>query len=182
MMDTRIDSLKRWETGHHLFSVLIQATIVAHKHLERSIVRQDWISVNDSLAEATQLWFACAAAFHYTADFAPSDFDTIVRPSMEPPYELEGFSGLFSPDHAQLIQTLGKLKPLLRTLPPECKRRHATYLWAVDAVYESHAWVCKLQVGDKPSLKGQAAGDDIPAPDKIRGLKTRTLRLAGSTN
>jgi hypothetical protein len=177
----QIDALERWETGHHLFSILIQALIVVHKQLARGIEVKDWNVVDETLTEATQLWFACAAAFHFTGDFPRSDFQTIVRPSMEPPHEREGFSGLFSPDHAVLLQVIEKLRPLLLKLPVQLKRRHRNYLWALDAMYESHAWVCQLQVGNKPSLKAKAAGDDIPAPEKIRKLKTRTLKSAGQT-
>ena len=173
------EALMRWENGHHLFFVLIQALIVVHKRLEQALNNKDWKAGNEHLTDATQLWWACAAAFHFTGDFTPEAFDTIIRPSMAPPHEREGFSGLLSADHGYLMKSLKTLKPLLETLPPELKRRHRTYLWGLDAMYESHAMVCELHVGNNPSLKMEAAHTEAPAPDVIRNLKTRTLKFAG---
>ena len=175
-----LEAFRRWENGHHLFSVLIQGLIVVHAKLERVLKDQDWKAADGALTDATSLWLACSAAFHFTGDFVPEVFDMLVRPSMAPPFEREGFSGLFSADHVQLIQQLMALRPLLEALPAQLKPRHRTYLWALDAVYESHAMVCELHVGEKPSLKGETASSSAPsAPDVIRNLKRRTLRQAG---
>jgi hypothetical protein len=173
-----LEALRRWENGHHLFFVLIQGLIVVHQRLEQALRNEDWPAANDALTDATQLWWACAAAFHFTGDFTQDAYETSVRPSMEPPRERDGFSGLHSADHSYLLQLLRTLKPLLETLPPELKRRHGTYLWSLDALYESHAMVCERHVGSKPSLKMEAARTEAPAPDMIRNLKARTLKLA----
>jgi hypothetical protein len=175
------DALTRWGTGHQLFSVLMLDLIVVHKELARHIEDQDWDETESTLTQATQLWAASAVAFRFTGDFTAFEFESVVRPSMAPPNVREGFSGTFSPDHTVLLQVLSKLRPLLGNLPPKLKERHRTYLWVYDAMYESHASVCHLMVGNKPSLKSGVEGDDTPAPEKIRHLKTRALRFAGHT-
>jgi hypothetical protein len=169
-----VSPLQRWQNGHWLFSVLLQGLILAHKQLALALQQQDWPAVNAALTDATQLWWTCAAAFHFAGDFSRAAYTDIVRPSMEPPHEREGFSGLLSVDHHYLVKHLRALKPLLETLPVELQRRHRTYLWALDAMYESHAWVCAFHVGRGGSLK-----DPRPAQDSIRHLKTRSLEAVG---
>ncbi len=177
-----LEALRRWENGHHLFFVLTQTLIVIHKRLERSLTDRDWRAASEHLADATQLWWASAAAFHFASDFTPAAFDTIVRPSMAAPHERDGFSGLLSADHGHLLKLLKSLKPLLKLLPPELAGRHRTYLWGLDAVYESHAMVCEIHVGGKPSLKMELARTEAPAPEAIRNLKSRTLEFAGGVS
>ena len=175
-----LEALRRWENGHHLFFVLIQALIVLHKRLERELVTRDWQAAGNTMTDATQLWWACCAAFHFTGDFTAEVFDSVVRRSMEPPFEQEGFSGLHSADHAHLLQSLSSLKPLLEQLPSELRQRHRSYLWALDATYESHSMVCALHVGSKSSLQMNKVGQvDASAPEAIRALKARTLKRVG---
>lgn len=175
-----LEAITRWENGHHLFFALIQALIVIHRRFEEAAKENDWHAASDALTDASEVWWACAAAFHFTGDFTVTAFDDIVRRSMEPPFEVDGFSGLHSADHTFLLQTLKRVKPLLNELPDNLKRRHRVYLWALDAMYESHAWVCHFHVGDKASLKMDTAENDAPAHEAIRKLKARTQKLAGN--
>ncbi len=178
-MSTGRNFRRRWDTGHHLFFALIQDQIWILNRLERALAHQDWQTANDALTEAGDLWWSCAAAFHFTADFSREVFNDFVRPSMEPPFERAGFSGLWSADHMSLILTLGKVRPLLETLPPKLKSRHRRFLWALNAMYEEHARVCKFHAGNGASLKDLAADNATSAPDSIRDLKIRTLKNAG---
>lgn len=172
-------ALERWEKGHQLFFVLIQDLVLVHKRLSRALMEQDWPAVSDALCDAEELWWSCATAFHHTGDFTREVFNNTVRPSMEPPNEQEGFSGMWSADHMALIVALGKLRPSLESLPSNLKRRHRRYLWALTAMYQSHAWVCVFHAGTGPSIKDLAAEKKTPAPDSITHLMTRTLKSAG---
>jgi hypothetical protein len=174
-----LEALNRWENGHHVFIVLIQSLVVVHLRLGRSLERKDWRAASDALADAALLWRACCAAFHFTGDFTPEAFETIVRPSMAPPHENDGFSGTWSADHAQLLKVLRGIRPLFQTLPPDLSRRYRVYKWDLDAGYESHSMVCGDLAGSGPSLKMKAAHTEASAVEEIRKLKTRTLKLAG---
>lgn len=175
-----VDAILRWKLGHHGFFVLIQALILAHARLAAAINQRHLQPALEAFSLVTQLWWGTAAAFRYTADFNAEDYDRVVRPSMSPPFLKEGFSGLFSPDHAHLLRAVKSLRPSFRALPEELGREHQLYLQALDVVYETHAFVCERFVGGGQSLKGSYRDPDAGAPTIIRrDLKSRALRSAG---
>ena len=169
-----INAMLRWQLGHHVFFVLLQALITVHLRLAATLNRQQWAEAEAGLAQATRLWEGTVAAFQYAGDFAAEDYEEIVRPSMSPPLQREGFSGFFSADHVTLIHVLKGLRSALQQLPSELGAAHQAYLRAVDAAYEAHALVCEVFVGAGRSLRG------LSGPSFIRHtLKPRTLAAAG---
>lgn len=179
----RIDALLRWKLGHHSFFVLIQALIAVHQRLAATLNRQQWAQAEVVFAHATRLWEGTVAAFQCAGDFAAEDYEGIVRPSMSPPLQREGFSGFFSSDHVTLIHVLKGLRPALQRLPSELLAAHQAYLRALDAAYEAHACVCEFFVGAGSSLRSGHLDRSASGPSFIRhSLKPRTLAAAGYTD
>jgi hypothetical protein len=175
-----IDAMLRWQLGHHVFFVLLQALITVHLRLAATLNRQQWAETEAVLAQATRLWDGTVVAFQYAGDFAAEDYEEIVRPSMSPPLQQEGFSGFFSSDHVTLIHVLKGLRPALQRLPSELGDAHQAYLRAVDTAYEAHAFVCEVFVGAGSSLRGGHLNRSVGGPSFIRHtLKPRTLAAAG---
>ena len=48
-----LEAITRWENGHHLFFVLIQALIVVHRRFEQAARKDDWQAASDALTDAT---------------------------------------------------------------------------------------------------------------------------------
>ncbi|MFK0119608.1 hypothetical protein [Streptomyces sp. NPDC090994] len=95
----------RWRAGHRLFFALTAATVVA---LRDATARPAGRHPGPAATrDAAVLLRASAAAMAATASFTPHAYQTEVRPSMEPPAERDGFSGLWSADHRALVRQLG---------------------------------------------------------------------------
>jgi hypothetical protein len=176
-----VDALLRWKIGHHLFFVLIQALLLTHNQLQQALAARDLPAAQAALATGAQLWWATASAFRYTGDFPAEDYELIVRPSMSPPNLKEGFSGFFSPDHAQLIRTLKSVQRPLEELRPALGEEHAEYLRSLDAAYEAHACVCEVFVGGGHSLRTAQHSQGLSGgPAFVRHtLKPRAIIAAG---
>jgi diaminopimelate decarboxylase/aspartate/methionine/tyrosine aminotransferase len=172
-----VDPLARWRCGHGVFFVLAQRLIVVHGWLQRALEQHDMHAAAEALHTSSELWWASAAAFKYTADFPPDDYARLVRPSMSPPYVSDGFSGLSSPDHAALLQRLRVTQPLLQPLPSALRHAHRRYLWAMNAAYDSHAYVCECFVSEGASLRNPQSSATVVLRTH---LKARTLRLSGA--
>lgn len=177
---TSVDAMLRWKLGHHTFFILIQALIIVHARLAAALELRRLPQAQEAFSLATRLWRGTAAAFRYTGDFTAEDYEQIVRPSMRPPFLKDGFSGFFSADHAYLLRAIKSLQPILQELPPELEQEHQSYLRALDAAYEAHAFVCERFVGEGKSLKGSLKDPYASAPTVIRrDLKSRALAGAG---
>ena len=174
-----VDAMTRWVTGHHLFFALVQSLIVVHEWLERALRENGLHDAREALVVATELWWACAAAFRFAGDFPAQAYTDTVRPSMAPPFVSEGFSGSLFSDHVYLLRRLKRMKPALQALPRELRAQHRQYLNALDSVYCSHAFVCERFVGSAASLRDSARGTEASAAATIRGrLKQRAVCLA----
>lgn len=175
-----IDALLRWKIGHHTFFVLTQTLILVHTQLAGALEQADLSAAREALSLATRLWWGTAAAFRYTGDFPAEDYESIVRPSMSPPFLKDGFSGFFSSDHVYLIRALKRLQPSLKTLPTELGPAHRSYLQSLDAAYETHAFVCEAFVGAGHSLRSNQLDRSAVGPTFIRSnLKSRAMTAAG---
>jgi hypothetical protein len=169
----------RWVAGHHLFFALVQSLIVMHEWLEHALREGKPHAAREALVVATELWWACAAAFRFAGDFSSQAYTETVRPSMAPPFVSEGFSGSLFSDHVYLLRRLKRMKPTLQELPRELRTQQRQYLIALDSVYSSHAFVCERFVGGAASLRDSARGTEASAAATIRGrLKQRTACLA----
>ncbi|MGB0679457.1 MAG: hypothetical protein ACPGUV_07345, partial [Polyangiales bacterium] len=175
-----VDPMLRWRRGHFMFFALIQALIVTHHWLVLSLRQHRMQSAREALELATDLWWASAAAFRFASDFSGEAYAEVIRPSMSPPFVREGFSGLLFADHSYLLRQLRQTRPLIERLPAPLHAQHRQYMWGLNAMYESHAYVCERFVGDEASLRGGDKKDALGAVSVIRGaLRKRTLMSVG---
>lgn len=178
-----IDPYKRWMLGHHLFFVLIQGLILAHRDLLHALETNDHQTALSAFNVATNLFWGSTAAFRFGTDYSAEEYEAIVRPTMGPPNYSAGFSDLQSVDHATLLMLMSKLTPYFKTLCPELRTAYQGYLSALHAVYENHAFVCERFVGDKGASllqKNQRDEECASAAQSIRTVyKKRTMKYAG---
>jgi len=109
----------------------------------------------------TVLYDAATASMKYAADFDPREYETLIRPSMSPPFLSPGFSGEQNEDHAVMLdlmrQTRVAVKDVLRCpgqepVPQEV-RDAAKDLWAAQSRNRRHHMlVCEKFVPDGGSL------------------------------
>lgn len=166
-------SVDRWIAAHKIFFIIVTGLNLAHLRLERSLDANNEEHIHESLRVCTNLFSASAAAFHLAGDFdKPEDYENFVRPTMP-----EGFSGLYSADHALLMGILKRLRPKLKTLQNNdtFKFSHLIYLQSLNAAYLAHQYVCESFVHDSNSLAGST-----PGPQSIKDhFRIRSLNNAG---
>jgi hypothetical protein len=172
-----LDPHTRWRTGHHVFFVVIQVLIVALTCLEEALGAGDLARAAAALDLATTVMHGSGAALRFAGDFAPDEYERVIRPSMSPPHVSEGFSGILSLDHKYMIATLRRLQPLFAALPGPLQAHHQRYVAAVAHAYEAHTCVCERFQGDvKPSLR-MAAAADKSAVEVLDRLKENRLQI-----
>jgi len=174
------DPHRRWRIGHHVFFVLTQSLIVALSCFQHAREGGDDEQARRMLRLATRLLTGSAAAFVFAAELSPGQYQTQVRPSMEPPAVAAGFSGLLSPDHHYLVKLLGQLRPQLRDLAPELAQEHRLFVAALERVYESHKYVCARFGGNEGVSLRMSAASVVTAVDVIHGLKLARTKLVRS--
>jgi hypothetical protein len=139
-----VKALTRWKTGHKAFLIHLQGLIVALRRFRSAIEGDDLDAADDHLRAAAGLMFSSAALMRFTGDFDRQAYETVVRPSMCPPNTIEGFSGLLSRDHREVVRLIGQLKPIFAALPKRLHDSRQLFLAGAAAVYESHKYVCEL--------------------------------------
>lgn len=178
-----VDPYQRWMYAHHLFFVLIQGLIIAHRDLLKALKTSNLSEAVAAFNLATNLFWGSTGAFRFGTDYSPEEYEKVVRPTMGPPDFSPGFSDLQSVDHTALLSLIAKLNPYFKNLPDELKPAYQGYISALHAVYENHAFVCERFVGKKgESLlqKSQSDEESVSAADSIRTIyKKRTLKYAG---
>ena len=175
-------ALRRWVRGHHAFFVLIQGLLLGHERLVRAMRAGQSPRIQAMLDWTVELWWASAAAFRLAGDFDAHAYATIVRPSMAPPHVSEGFSGLHSADHTELIGMLKATRPAIEDRCVTHPAEHRSYLWALSSVYDSHVYVCEELVGDGPSLKHSGSRYGARATAVLaRPLKQRAMYGGGAS-
>jgi len=137
-----LDPMWRWVVGHQIFVALTQGIILALQEFEAAAATPDEQPMRDALALAADLLMASATAFRFTADFAPTVYHDIVRPSMMGPEVGEGFSGLLSVDHRRLVAVLVRVRPLLGQAAVRFVAEHERLTLALNHVYGDHKFVC----------------------------------------
>jgi len=166
-------SVARWEAGHRLFFALTAATVVALRDATaRPVGRHPGPAAT---WDAAVLLRASAAAMEATASFAPHVYEREVRPSMEPPEERDGFSGLWSADHRALVRQLGIWgRAHAGSCPKGCVAGSALRAALAD-VHVAHHGICARFVGRGPSLLGGGA-DALHTLDRLAVSRSRMLR------
>jgi hypothetical protein len=169
-------SLQRWYAAHQIFFVIVAGLNLAHTRLEMCLNAQDDDGISENLRLCTGLLIASAAAFHLAGDFEKiDDYENVVRPTLP-----EGFTGLYSADHAVLMGILKRLRPQLNALQDNDSFRfdHCMYLQAMNASYESHRYVCEQFVHDKNSLAGTSGAQSLRDHFRVRALSNAGCPMA----
>lgn len=186
-------AMRRWLRGHQVFAVLTQGLIDALERLSAAV----WAAVAapGTSAPATQisaelasadlaransrvvaLLDAACTALEFTGDFAPGDYQAVIRPSMMPPHLPASFSGLLSADHRVFIAKLRGMVPELEALRLAQPAAHQAIQAALGRVYDSHRFVCEQFVGGAASLRHE--GEAAPAGgEQIARYKEARLRV-----
>ena len=176
------DPMRRWMAGHQIFLVLTQGITLALQEFEaaaRPGSNGAALTQREALLLATALMNASAMAFRFTADFGPAVYARTVRPSMSAAQVGEGFSGLLSVDHRQLVTTMGRVRPLLQRAASQLPE-HEGLVRAFAHVYSDHRFVCARFVGtDEPSLRCPSATMSSGVKQLDRLARTR-LKLLGA--
>lgn len=176
-----VDPLYRWRLGHHIFMVLIQNLIIACNCFEDAIKNDDQEEAHTALGLAITLMQGAGASLRFTGDFAPQEYEEIVRPSMMPPQSPPGLSGLLSIDHQHLVKTLVRLKPLFMSLTPPLQEQHALFLAALDDTYEAHKFVCARFIGDEqPSLRMRPDSEKsaLDVLDQFKQTRLQSVKIS----
>ena len=169
------NAMQRWIRGHVIFAALTQGLILSFRAMGHAFragnVQQihKWADLSISLLRAS------GAAFVFTGDFPPGEYEGTIRPSMTPPISPIGLSGLMSVDHRYLAQTIRDMRPVLKALADHEPDRHDHIAAAISGVYDSHIHVCERFVGARPSIL-TAGRTDRSGPSLIEQFKTLRLK------
>jgi len=151
---TAVDPMRRWVLGHQIFATLTQGIIFALQDFEIAARAPNPEQAREALKLAADLLMASASAFRFTGDFAPSAYRDLVRPSMMAPRVGEGFSGLLSIDHRQLVAMLVRTRSLMGETAVRFAPEHQRLATALNHVYDDHKFVCaQFDGAKKPSLR-----------------------------
>jgi hypothetical protein len=172
-----LDPRHRWRVGHQIFATLTQGIIFALQEFERAIHELNMPQARDSLEIAADLLMASAAAFRFAADFPPAAYSDVIRPSMMPPHLGEGFSGVLSADHRQLVAVLLRTRPLMDDAAMRFAPQHQRLTTALNHVYDHHKFVCaEFDGAVKPSLRCPDSSA-LPGVEQLHRFQRARVRL-----
>jgi len=171
------DPIRRWILGHHVFVMLTQGLILALQDVEDALLGDRTGDIAAALDLATMLMQGTAVAFRFTGDFAPTQYRDTVRPTMMPPLAPEGLSGVLSPDHRQLLQILGRLRPRLKDLQLSARDGYDRFVTAFRGAYDDHIHVCSRFVGSKEPSLLMKAGEEKSAVQQLEYFKRLRMKV-----
>ena len=160
LSDDESVAVRRWKLGHHVFHVLLVAMNSSLASAQVDLERQSWDDLAGRLADLTVLYDAATAAMKYAADFDQAAYDSVLRPSMSPPYLSAGFSGTQNRDHARMIAMLRRLQQDLKVaihasgtaVPPAVVEAARNLRSAQARNRRNHLFVCDKLVPGGSSL------------------------------
>jgi len=170
---------RRWMRGHQIFTALSQGLIVGVNALQAATAAQD-TPARDAAADliATAME-ACGRTLEFTGDFRVEAYEDLIRASMSPPNQPEGFSGLLSVDHRELVFRLKAARPAIDRLRAEDPDRHARMVDALTGVYDRHKHVCAKFVGTQRASLLMAEERGRSGVDQLERFKITRLRQLG---
>ena len=180
-----LDPMRRWVLGHQIFAALTQGIIFALQEFEAAKRDLDEQRARGALSLAADLMTASATAFRFTADFPPSAYHDVVRPSMMGVDVGEGFSGLLSVDHRRLVAVLVRLRPLMGATALALALEYERLNLALNYVYGDHKFVCARFGGTKaPSLRCPSSSPlpGVEQLDRYQHARVELLRPNTGTN
>lgn len=175
-------AMSRWHAGHHVFFVLLQGIILAHRQLKSALARGDETVARRALTQAARMLDGSAAAMLFAGDM-PSECYVVVRESMTPPNVPHKFSGLWSVDHRVMMDDLKALREQLSNLGDSLEAEWQAWRDALDRTYTAHACVCENFVGKGPSLAMQPETGQCTrsALENIEAFRQRALALVATS-
>jgi hypothetical protein len=180
------EPMRRWVQGHQIFAALTQGIVFALQSFEGALQASttepcfDESCAHAALRVATALLRASAATFRFTANFSARAYSEIVRPSMMADQLGDGFSGLLSADHRQLVVQLARVRALRPQLACDLQIELVRLAEALSEVYESHKFVCaRFDGAQLPSLRCPNA-NPLPGVDQLERYHRARLDLLGS--
>lgn len=104
------DATVRWKLGHQVFHLLLATMNTRLDEVCRLLDAEDWEALPPALLDLAGLYDAATATMRYAADFPRSEYETMVRPSMMPPFASAGFSGVYNAEHAAMLSGMQELR------------------------------------------------------------------------
>jgi hypothetical protein len=108
------------------------------------------------MLELARLYDAATAAMRYTAAFPRTEYQSLIRPSMMPPFASSGFSGVHNVEHATMLAGLRALRSLYRSrraeAPDTVPAAWRSLLDAQRRNRHNHMYVCQQFVDNGHSL------------------------------
>lgn len=173
--------LDRWRIGHHAFFNILQGIIIALSCFGEAARAGDHSAAETALDLATTLMLGTGAAFRFTSDFTPEEYETNVRLAMTHPNIEISLSGLMSEDHCFLNHLTVKLQSTFSDLDPQLSQAHRQFVESFKTAYESHKYVCeRFQGGDVPSLRMNPHSDKsaVQVLEKLKRSRLRNIQPA----
>ncbi len=170
---------RRWIRGHQIFTGLSQGLIFAVNALVEADNADDVTARSHAAHLIAVVMDASGHALEFTGDFAVQVYDELIRKNMTPPYQPEGFSGLLSADHRELVFRLRAAKPVLDRLGRDDPTRHRRIIDALAGVYDRHKYVCGKFVGVNRASLLMATEGGRSGVEQLERFKATRLRLLG---
>jgi hypothetical protein len=148
-------AVRRWKGGHHAFHVLLVAMNTRLDQASDLLDHGEYDRAAPLLDELAGLYRAATALMRYASDFRAADYETLVRPSMMPPFASPGFSGLANQDHAIMLDRMARLRAAVSRDEDASERVKAAGGRLVAAQKDnraSHMLVCRRFVPEGQSL------------------------------
>jgi hypothetical protein len=148
-------AIRRWKGGHHAFHVLLVAMNTRLDQAAALLDRGEHEAAAPLLDELCALYRAATALMRYASDFRAAEYETLVRPSMMPPFASPGFSGLANQDHAIMLDRMARLRTAVAREEEASARVTAAGARLTTAQKDnraSHMLVCRRFVPDGQSL------------------------------
>lgn len=164
--DTRLpnvaqrEAIVRWKLGHHVFHTYLAAMNTLFEESIAALRVNEWAIVSHSLQELTTLCDAATSSMKYASDYPPELYETLVRPSMMPPFVSPAFSGDLNRDHEVMMEYIKELRRGIKavgkaedlTMPREMREAWSELREATSRNRKHHMFVCEKFVEGGVSL------------------------------
>ncbi|WP_326550075.1 hypothetical protein [Micromonospora sp. NBC_01813] len=165
----------------------MQGSITGLNCFLRASAAGDESDARAALRVAAAFMRSSAAAFRFASDFAPVDYEQLIRPAMAPPAVRAGFSGLQTRDHAYLMGLFAEVRVMRAKIgAARLGEAFEEFVEATIAAYEAHQLICARFGGDVlPSLRmaarsgGRSAAPGVQAVRQL--MRARLFALDGTS-
>jgi hypothetical protein len=149
-------AVRRWKRGHHAFHVLLVGMNTLLDRIARLLEEEEWDEAGAAMLDLARLYDAATAAMRYTSDFPRVEYETLLRPSMMPPFASPGFSGVFNGEHALMLAGVRHIRAWVtereERVPEPVSAAWERLREAQQTNVDHHMLVCRKFVDDGVSL------------------------------